>query len=84
MIHHDVLAYMSEEMKRRGIKHATSECTLRGFTGAVANVDPKTATSAEIVKIRQIKTGYVVDGLTGGPVIARKVKIRMQPEHKVF
>ena len=66
IIHHDVLAYMSEEMKRRGIKHTTSECTLRGFTCAVANVDPKTATPAEIVKIRQIQTGYVVDGLTGG------------------
>ena len=66
IIHHDALAYMSEEMKRRGIKHTTSECTLRGFTCAVANVDPKTATPAEIVKIRQIQTGYVVDGLTGG------------------
>ena len=66
IIHHDVLAYMSEEMKRRGIKHTTSECTLRGFTCSVANVDPKTATPAEIVKIRQIQTGYVVDGLTGG------------------
>jgi len=66
IIHHEVLAYMSEEMKRRGIKHTTSECTLRGFTCAVANVDPKTATPAEIVKIRQIQTGYVVDGLTGG------------------
>jgi len=66
IIHHDVLDYMSEEMKRRGIKHTTSECTLRGFTCFVANVDPKTATPAEIVKIRQIQTGYVVDGLTGG------------------
>lgn len=66
IIHHDVLNYMSEEMKRRGIKHTTSECTLRGFTCALANVDPKTATPAEIVKIRQIQTGYQVDGLTGG------------------
>lgn len=66
IIHHDVLNYMSEEMKKRGIKHTTSECTLRGFTCALANVDPKTATPAEIVKIRQIQTGYQVDGLTGG------------------
>jgi len=66
IIHHDVLQYMTEEMKKRGIKHTTSECTLRGFTCALANVDPKTATPAEIVKIRQIQTGYQVDGVTGG------------------
>jgi ankyrin repeat protein len=66
IIHHDVLEYMTDEMKKRGIKHTTSECTLRGFTCALANVDPKTATPAEIAKIRQIQTGYQVDGLTGG------------------
>lgn len=66
IIHHDVLQYMTEEMKKRGIKHTTSECTLRGFTCALANVDPKTATPAEIIKIRTIQTGYQVDGLTGG------------------
>jgi ankyrin repeat protein len=66
IIHHDVLKLMTEEMKKRGIKHITSECTLRGFTCALANVDPKTATPAEIQKIRQIQTGYQVDGLTGG------------------
>jgi len=66
IIHHDVLKYMADEMKMRGIKHTTSECTLRGFTCALANVDPKTATPAEIAKIRQIQTGYQVDGLTGG------------------
>jgi hypothetical protein len=57
---------MTDEMKKRGIKHTTSECTLCGFTCALANVDPKTATPAEIAKIRQIQTGYQVDGLTGG------------------
>ncbi len=66
IIHHDVLQFMTAEMKARGIKHTTSECTLRGFTCALANVDPKTATPAEISKIRQIQTGYQVDGLTGG------------------
>jgi ankyrin repeat protein len=66
IIHHDVLQYMTEEMKKRGIQHTTSECTLRGFTCALANVDPKTATPAEIAKIRKIQTGYQVDGLTGG------------------
>jgi hypothetical protein len=66
IIHHDVLEYMAAEMKARGIVHTTSECTLRGFTCALANVDPKTATPAEIAKIRRIQTGYQVDGLTGG------------------
>ena len=66
IIHHDVLNYLAEEMKKRGIKHTTSECTLRGFTCSLANVDPKTATPAEIAKIRQIQTGYQVDGVTGG------------------
>ena len=39
-------------MKERGIMHTTSECTLRGFTCAQANVDPKVATPAEIVRMR--------------------------------
>jgi ankyrin len=64
--HPDVIELMSKEMKKRGIEHTTSECTLRGFTCAEANVDPKTATPAEIVKIRKIQTGYQVDGITGG------------------
>jgi uncharacterized protein len=66
IMHTDVMNYIAEEMKKRGIKHTTSECTLRGFTCALANVDPKTATPAEIEKIRKIQTGYQVDGLTGG------------------
>jgi len=66
IIHHEAMNYMAEEMKKRGIKHTTSECTLRGFTCAQANVDPKTATPAEIAKIRQIQVGYQVDGVTGG------------------
>jgi hypothetical protein len=41
---------MSDEMKQRVIATA-SECTLRGFTCSIANVDPKTATPAEIAKI---------------------------------
>jgi ankyrin repeat protein len=53
-------------MKERGIAHTTSECTLRGFTCAIANVDPKTATPLEIAKMRQIQTGFRVDGIAGG------------------
>jgi ankyrin repeat protein len=66
IMHADVVKLMSDLMKQRGIKHTTSECTLRGFTCALANVDPKTATPAEIAKIRKIQTGYQVDGITGG------------------
>jgi len=66
IMHTDVVKLMTEEMAKRGIKHTTSECTLRGFTCSGANVDPKTATPAEIAKIRKIQTGYQVDGITGG------------------
>jgi ankyrin repeat protein len=62
----EAVKLMSRVMKERGIKHTTSECTLRGFTCSIANVDPKTATPAEIQKVRKIQTGYQVDGLTGG------------------
>lgn len=66
IMHHDVIELMTEAMKQRGIVHTTSECTLRGFTCSLANVDPKTATPAEISKIRKIQLGYQVDGITGG------------------
>lgn len=66
IMHEDVVKLMTDEMRARGIKHTTSECTLRGFTCSIANVDPKTATPAEIAKIRKIQTGYQVDGITGG------------------
>jgi ankyrin repeat protein len=62
----DAVNLMTRLMKERGIKHTTSECTLRGFTCAIANVDPKTATPAQIQVIRRIQTGYQVDGVTGG------------------
>jgi ankyrin repeat protein len=72
IIHADVVQLMSDEMKKRGIRHTTSECTLRGFTCALANVDPKTATPAEIGRIRKIQTGYQVDGITGGLSVGDK------------
>jgi len=62
----DAVALMTKLMKERGIKHTTSECTLRGFTCPQANVDPKTATPAEIQRIRAIQTGFQVQGITGG------------------
>jgi ankyrin repeat protein len=74
IMHPDVVDAMMKRMKEKGIKHITSECTLRGFTCSVANVDPKTATPAEIVKIRKIQTGYQVDGITGGLAVKDQEK----------
>jgi len=62
----DAVKLMSRVMKEKGIQHTTSECTLRGFTCSTANVDPKTATPAQIALVRKIQIGYQVDGLTGG------------------
>lgn len=64
--HEDATKLMTGVMKEKGIKHTTSECTLRGFTCSTANVDPKTATPAEIAKMRRIQVGNQVDGITGG------------------
>jgi len=66
IIHEEAVELMTRLMKERGITHTTSECTLRGFTCAQANVDPKVATPAEIAKMRAIQTGHQVDGITGG------------------
>jgi ankyrin len=66
IIHEEAVALMFRLMKERGIQHTTSECTLRGFTCAVANVDPKYATPAEIAKMRAVAIGYQVEGITGG------------------
>jgi len=51
-------------MKEKGIKHTTSECTLRGFT--CGDVDPNIASPADIAKARASAIGYQVDGITGG------------------
>jgi hypothetical protein len=66
IMHEEAVALMMKLMQERGIRHTTSECTLRGFTCAQANVDPKVATPAEIAKIRAIQTGPQVQGITGG------------------
>jgi uncharacterized protein len=72
IMHEEATALMTRLMKEKGIKHTTSECTLRGFTCAQANVDPKTATPAEIAKMRAIQTGHQVDGITGGLEVKEK------------
>jgi len=66
IIHEDAVRLMQNLMKQRGIVHTTSECTLRGFTCAQANVDPKAATPAEIQKMRKLAIGHQVEGVTGG------------------
>lgn len=55
---------MFKLMKEKGIKHTTSECTLRGFT--CGDVDPMGSSAAEIAKVRAILIGYQVEGITGG------------------
>jgi ankyrin len=66
IIHDDAVALMQKMMKDRGIVHTTSECTLRGFTCAQVNVDPKVATPGEIQKMRKLAVGHQVEGITGG------------------
>src|SRR5215831_4254284 len=65
IIHEDAVALIAKYMKERGIKHTTSECTLRGFTCGQAKVDPKVASPAEIIRMRKLATGYQIDGTTG-------------------
>jgi ankyrin repeat protein len=72
--HAETAELMLRLMKEKGIKHTTSECTLRGFTCSIANVDPKTATPAEIVKIRRLATGNQLTGITGGLSVEDKEK----------
>jgi ankyrin repeat protein len=66
IIHEDAVALMQKMMKERGIVHTTSECTLRGFTCAQVNVDPKVATPSEIQAMRKLAVGHQVEGITGG------------------
>jgi hypothetical protein len=66
IIHAEAVALMARLMKERGIRHTTSECTLRGFTCAQAKVDPKVASPAEIIRMRQVATGHQIEGITGG------------------
>jgi ankyrin repeat protein len=75
IIHEDAVALMQKLMKERGIVHTTSECTLRGFTCATVNVDPKVATPSEIAKMRKLAVGHQVEGITGG----LEVKDKKQP-----
>ncbi len=44
------LKLIAKAMEARGIRHTTSECTLRGFTCPIANVDPKTSTPLDVMR----------------------------------
>ncbi|TPW00766.1 MAG: hypothetical protein FD124_3925 [Alphaproteobacteria bacterium] len=48
-------------MLERGITHTTSECTLRGFTCAATDMDPRAATPARIMEARARQVGHQVD-----------------------
>ena len=72
--HAETSELMLRLMKEKGIKHTTSECTLRGFTCSIVNVDPKTATPAEIIKMRRLATGNQLTGITGGLSVEEKEK----------
>jgi ankyrin repeat protein len=72
IFHEEATNLMFRLMKEKGIRHTTSECTLRGFTCAQANVDPKVATPAEIARMRAVQIGHQVDGITGGLEVKEK------------
>ena len=55
---------MTRMMEERGIRHTTSECTLRAFS--CGDVDPQGASPADIAKVRAIQVGNQVEGITGG------------------
>jgi len=78
--HAETAELMLRLMKEKGIKHTTSECTLRGFTCSIANVDPKAATPAEIAKIRALQTGNQVNGITGGLAVKEKDQKEKAPK----
>jgi ankyrin repeat protein len=52
---------MKAEMDKRGIVHKTSECTLRGFTCAAVDMDPRAATPRTIMQAKLRQTGHQVD-----------------------
>lgn len=52
---------MKKLMEERGIAHTTSECTLRGFTCAAVDMDPRAATPRTIMQARARQIGHQVD-----------------------
>lgn len=58
-------------MMERGIVHQTSECTLRGFTCAAVDMDPRAATPKTILEARLRQVGHQVDDVANfaGPEV---------------
>jgi ankyrin repeat protein len=54
---------MKRLMAERGITHTTSECTLRGFTCAAVNMDPRATTPRTIMQARARQVGHQVDNV---------------------
>jgi ankyrin repeat protein len=57
---------MKKMMEERGIRHRTSECTLRGFTCSAADMDPRDVTPLGIEHARAMQTGHQVSDATTG------------------
>src|SRR5690606_7036843 len=54
---------MKQLMEARHIAHTTSECTLRGFTCAAVDMDPRAASPHTIMEARARQIGYQVDNV---------------------
>jgi len=72
----EAVSLMEKMMAERGIDHITSECTLRGFTCSSVNMDPRTATPADIERARAFQTGYQVDDITKGTGLRVEEKLQ--------
>jgi hypothetical protein len=66
VINQPAMELMTKMMQERGIQHSTSECTLRGFTCSVADMDPRDVTPLGIERARAIQTGHQVDDAITG------------------
>lgn len=62
----EAVMLMTRLMAERGIEHATSECTLRGFTCSSVNMDPRFATPMDLERAKLFMTGYQVDDIAKG------------------
>ena len=60
----EATALLTRLMQERGVKHTTSECTLRAFS--CGDVDPQGSSPAQIAKTRAIQVGNQVEGISGG------------------
>jgi len=64
VLNQEAVDLMQKEMAARGIAHATSECTLRGFTCSYVDMDPRAVTPRRIAEARALQTGHQVESLT--------------------